>query len=80
MIYQNHLVLRYIMDHVINHPAKDINISNMEENEIDKLLNKTIKAINAYGKSRSYAMLCLASQALSEATNKAYKLEKNGNK
>lgn len=52
----------------------------MEENEIDKLLNKTVKAISAYGKSRSYAMLCLASQTLSEATNKAYKLEKNGNK
>ena len=31
----------------------------MEENEIDKLLNKTVKAISAYGKSRSYAMLAL---------------------
>ena len=29
MIYQNHLVLRYIMDNEINHPAKGINISNM---------------------------------------------------
>ena len=25
MIYQNHLALRYIMDNVINYPAKDIN-------------------------------------------------------
>lgn len=43
-----------------------------------KLTNCSIKAINAY--SKSYAMLCLASQTLSEATNKAYKLEKNYNK
>lgn len=52
----------------------------MEENEIDKLLDKTVKAINAYTKSKSYAMLCLASQALSEAINKAYKLKRDSNK
>ena len=51
MIYQNHLVLRYIMDNEINHPAKGINISNM----IKKYRKKpvTIEAIQWNGENLS---------------------------